>query len=364
MDDPRNVRSQGVDPPFATGPSSALKLRGGRWLWALTTLLFAIALLVGIGGAMAGWAGTVHALGSLSPTLVLAGLVLTLLHLLLRAARWHWLLLLRGHRLPVWQQLRIYLAGLALSSTPGKVGESWRSLLLLPHGVRVSTSLGSWVADRGSDVIGLALLGALGGVLSGGRSMALEAVAGLGAVLSMAAAALLRRPAVQDALATRADPGRGLGTAPRRWLGRLRMADLLAPVLAWARLWTPRRAACMVLVAMGAYALQAGILWLHAASFAPQLDGWSCARVFAVAVLIGAASMMPGGLGATDTALVVQLHALGLDLSQAVAVTLVTRASTLGFAWVLGVGALASWSLANRYVRHAHKEALMEPRIP
>ena len=330
----------------------------------MTAFVVAVIVLVGVGAAVAGWTATVQVLRGLAPVAVLTGLGLTLVHLLLRAARWHWLLVVQGHHLPFPQQLRIYLAGLALSSTPGKVGETWRSVLLLAHGVRIPTSLGSLVADRGSDVIGLALLGAIGGWLGGGRSLALEAVAVLGLVGSLGVAAVFRRRGAGATPPSPLEPMRRQGAARPAWPWRLRAADLLAPVQAWARLWTLQRSLVLVVVAMAAYGLPASLLWVPASSFAVQLDWWHCALAFAVAVLLGAASLIPGGLGATDTALVVQLHALGLDLSQAVAVTVVTRASTLGFAWLLGVGALASWTVAHSSVHDGHNDAQAEPRNP
>ena len=64
--------------------------------------------------------------------------------------------------------------------------------------------------------------------------------------------------------------------------------------------------------------------------------------VYAAGILIGALSFIPGGLGSTEAAMVVMLSVLGLDLSTALAATIVCRVATLWFAVALGFSAFAS----------------------
>ena len=65
--------------------------------------------------------------------------------------------------------------------------------------------------------------------------------------------------------------------------------------------------------------------------------------IFSSATLIGAATLVPGGLGAMDSALVLQLQSRGVGLPEALAVALAARASTLWLSWLIGLGALLSF---------------------
>ena len=63
---------------------------------------------------------------------------------LLRFVRWQYFLRRVDRRLPSRLHLAYYLAGFALTTTPGKAGETIRSVLLRPHGVPYPTSLASF----------------------------------------------------------------------------------------------------------------------------------------------------------------------------------------------------------------------------
>lgn len=58
--------------------------------------------------------------------------------------------------------------------------------------------------------------------------------------------------------------------------------------------------------------------------------------IYAIAVLAGALSFLPGGLGGTEAVMGVLLIAFGADSATAVAITLLCRIATLWFAVALG----------------------------
>jgi uncharacterized protein (TIRG00374 family) len=68
--------------------------------------------------------------------------------------------------------------------------------------------------------------------------------------------------------------------------------------------------------------------------------------IFASATLIGAASMIPAGLGAMEAALVYQLMAFGVGAPDAIAVAIATRVSTLWCGLLVGSIALLSFAQA------------------
>ncbi len=261
--------------------------------------------------ARIGWQGAL--LGSL---LCLAGIGI-------RFLRWQMLLRALGSVPPWRMSLRIYLAGVALSWTPGKLGETVRSALLRPLGVPVSDSLAAFLADRLSDVLGVAALGLAAAALLSGAAALFLTVLCAGLLLSFALAAWGRRRALPA-----------------------RMQRLAKPLLRWAAVWTPGRACGCVLAGALAYGLQALVFAGYAKAVLPELAWAACVAGFAAAIFIGAASMLPAGLGAMEATLALTLTQQGADWHDAVAITLLTRLSSL---WIpSGIGVLALLGLARR----------------
>ncbi len=305
----------------------------------LAPLLRSLAVFVGLGAlgylAAVVWAGsdaTWAAAARLDAAALVAGTVLASAGYFVRWARWRWMMRSFGHRIPMGHELRVYLSGLALTSSPAKLGETVRSVFLLRHGVRVADSLAAFFADRLADVIGVALLGALAAVWVGGRLPLLEALAALALLLPFVLRAAVRGrrwPAWMAALQQRGRAG--------RWL-----AAVAFPAASWARLWSPARLPGFAAAALLAYGLQALVFAHYVAVVALPLPVLQCVAIFASATLIGAASMVPAGLGVMEAALALQLTQAGASADAAVAVALLTRLSTLWFGLLLGALALLS----------------------
>ena len=58
--------------------------------------------------------------------------------------------------------LGVYFAGFALTTSPGRVGEILRSVLLKPHGVPPAASVAAFFAERVSDLLAILVLAAVG----------------------------------------------------------------------------------------------------------------------------------------------------------------------------------------------------------
>ena len=108
-----------------------------------------------------GWKDVSDAFLSLGVDTLILGGILSSSAYLWRFGRWEWGLRCLKNSVPRFTHFLIYISGLALTSTPGKLGETFRSALLVHQGVRLNHSLAAFLADRGSDVIGMILLGGL-----------------------------------------------------------------------------------------------------------------------------------------------------------------------------------------------------------
>ena len=225
----------------------------------------------------------------------------------------------------------IFLAGMSMSVTPGKLGEVVRSgLLSSNHGVPFARTAPFVLADRAADVFALVLLCLLGLGRVDGLGVyvaAAGALTGLG-VLVLAARRRPRRPGGR-----RADPRTGNLTP--RLEALLRSARVLT---------TASRMTTFTALSLLAWGLEclgyAAVIWAATGTW-PEL--FTCALLWSATTLIGAVSMLPGGLGATEGSLAALAPRMipGLVAETAMATTLVIRGATLWFAEVIGPRALA-----------------------
>lgn len=251
-----------------------------------------------------------------SPTGATAA-ALCLLNYLLRGLRWRLWMAHYQRPLGLLEGLRLYLAGYTFTPTPGNIGEAARGLLLAEQPLSAAQSLSIFGAERLADLLCLLLL-TLPGVwwlltlpAAAPWLPTLAATAGLGALLALAlgwryGAALLSRfiwlRQARDCLATR----------PVTWLA--------LTLLAWAA--------------------QGLAVWLLCRDSGLALDPALATGFYALAMVGGALSMLPAGLGGTEALLTGLLVAHGAALGTAVGVTVLARLLTLWLAVALGALAL------------------------
>lgn len=308
-------------------------LRTARLLpWLIAFVLAGASLYLGA-MAWSGWHIVVQAFARLGGGVLLAGAVLACLSYLPRFWRWHLALHVLGEKVAAGFNLRVYLSGLALTTSPGKVGETLRSVLLAARGVAVRRSLACFLADRLADVLGVCLLGAVAGWL-------------LGHVFNVAAAGLLlvalggfglrtvvRRPTLTQ---------RWLARAPRRLHSSSRLAG--GALDDWALLWQPARVLAFSLLGSLAYGMQSAVFAWFCARMGIVISPARAIEIFVNATLFGAASMVPGGLGTMEASLVLQLAEEGVPQADAISVAIATRVATLWTAIAVGLACLASLS--------------------
>jgi uncharacterized membrane protein YbhN (UPF0104 family) len=280
-----------------------------------------------------GWQDTAGALSALGPVTMLMGAGLASSSYLWRFWRWEISLRHFGYALPRAPHLAVYLSGLALTATPGKSGETFRSALLLQQGVRVPHSLAAFVVDRATDVLGMCLLG-FGSAWLVGQQHAWAWGAAFAAMLlgSRLFAGLLLHP--------RAGACWDWLLQGRRWWA-LKSGQVIFE--SWASLWRLPSVTAFSVLAMLAYGTQALVFAWFCHVARTGLPAPLCVLIFVQATLFGAASMVPGGLGAMEAALVIQMSERGVDDAVAVSLAIAIRLVTLWFGMALGTLGLL-WS--------------------
>lgn len=304
---------------------------------ALSVVVFAagMATIAAVAGGSRVWG---H-LAKLDAPLVAALLGLSLVNYALRSVRWHAYSRHLGMDVAFRQSVLYYVAGFALTTTPGKIGEALRLWLMeRSNGYGYDRTVPILVADRTSDMgsVGILLLVGLAGVSSQPWLLAAGAVAVSGMAL------LVLRPR------TIIDMVDGGFRLVRRWprlFGRLRGATRRT-----AALFTPRIFAATLALAVGGWLAECLAFALVLDAFGAGVDLHGAILIFTAGMLVGALTFLPGGIGGTEATMLALLSGYGVGLDVAVPATMVIRVTTLWFAVALGFSVMPS---ALRMARRA-----------
>ena len=243
-----------------------------------------------------------------------------------RFLRWQWLLRRAGCRVPAGPALLAYLSGFAFTATPGKVGELVRMRYFASYGVPHWKVLAAFVYERACDLVVVLLLATL--AFHDPRLFAL-ATAFVGGIVAIVLLFALR-PAVLTHAQVRSR------RAGHRRLARL--ARFLRNGLAGCRLWLrPADLGISVTLALVAWGTTSLALVYLARSMGLALPVLSGLGIYPLAMLVGAASMLPGGVGTTEAVIVAMLAARGVPWQAAAVVALGARLATLWFAMAAGL---------------------------
>lgn len=264
-----------------------------------------------------------------------AALGLALGNYALRFLKWQYYLARLGvHDVPWVESLTIYLAGFALSVTPAKAGEVFKSALLLSaRGVPVARTAPIVVADRLSDLISLILIAIVGSFwFEGGRLPAIAA-----SVMVAALLVFVFVPRIGELV---------IGIMEGFPVGRAIAPKARQAYVALRLLAGPSALLLPTALSLVAWGLECVALWVvcvgleHAVSMAVGFFTYS------VATIAGAVMMLPGGVGGTEAtmeALLLQLSQPRMPQGVAAAATLVVRFATLWFAVIVGGIALVAF---------------------
>jgi uncharacterized protein (TIRG00374 family) len=301
-----------------------------RYFFPGLVAVFAIACLYGIRGDLA------HL--SLAPLLrswdlVLLAVLCSLLNYGFRIVRWQRYLARLGWRLPLRFVGLTYIAGFAFTVSPGKVGEMARARYYSRLGVSLPNVAGAFFVERLMDVMAMLVLAALLATAAPRYHAVMWSAGGMVVVVLMALSLTPWEGIAHWFEGTRHFP---------RAITRL--ATGAARALSAARtLLSPGALLYGFLLGLLAWGLEGvGFFVLGSMFPAGNLTVSSGAGIYAVAVLVGAVSFLPGGLGGTEAVMTALLATHGFTVADALLVTLVCRIVTLWLAVLIGLAAVIS----------------------
>lgn len=252
----------------------------------------------------------------------------------LRALRWLFLLAAFGHSVPTLEGILAYVAGFALTASPGKAGELVRIRYFGRYGVPASHVVATFVLERALDLVALLVFASLLVGNAAGLSLAFIFVS----LVLAAVAATARWPRIRYRIQLML---RRLGLCLiARWV-----RIVLSGVEQTARFLSARWLIPGVVLGLIAWGVQCIGYALTFSALGITLPWWVMFAIPPATILIGAASMLPGGIGTTEVATVVLLAHFGIALDIAILASIALRLGSIWFATLLGLAAMAWFEL-------------------
>lgn len=303
--------------------STGLNLSGWRYRAVILSVVFSAVGYLGF-SLWGGWQSVSEAMLKVGVGGIVIALCMSSLNYALRFTRWQSYLRAVGHSVPSRPSLHIYLAGFALTTTPGKAGEALRGVLLKPWGVPYPRSFAVFVSERLSDLFAIVLLSLLG--LSLYPDAMPMIVLGIALILA-SFVVLSQRRLIEWALHWIAERQGKLMVVARH---------LLHVLLEAQRCHRPGLLITATLLSLLAWGAEAVAFYWILQWMGADIPLVFAVFVYAVAMLAGAISFMPGGLGSAEAVMVGLLVLKGMPSADAIAATVLIRLATLWFAVAVG----------------------------
>lgn len=278
--------------------------------------------------AMLVWADSKNQVLSLLPRLAHAIPVLmgiSLCSYCFRYLRWRWLLRRSGYPVAWAYGFISYIAGFAFTATPGKVGELIRIRYFTKVGVPQDISFGAFVYERALDLIVVLVLASL--------AISRKDLLVIAIIFVLIFISLLVIIASNSRLLTHVSTV----FKGRSWFRLEKIAFTIRDGLLSCRSWfTPLDLAVSIGLGLAAWGITSyAFMWLLE-DLGISISSLSTFSIYPLAMLAGAASMLPGGVGSTELTIVILLGFYGVASTTAVLAAVGIRFATIWFSVLAG----------------------------
>ena len=300
------------------------KNQGLKWQWHAMFISIVITVVIYVALSLyAGWHDISKILMQIGWWGLMIALILSLLNYFLRFIRWQYYLYYLGYSIAYGVSWRIYLSGFALTTTPGKAGEMVRSIFLTQKGIPASVSVAAFISERLSDLIAIVLISCIG--LLAYPSMRIPILISI--ILILICWAGLMYPPITQLLCQIAQRQTNVfGKLLEKIIGILTQIKKCHNI----KILSLTTILSVVAWSMEAWAFYWLLYWCDV-----NVNYQFAFFVYAVSMLVGALSFLPGGLGGAEATMISLLVYHGVDTHTALAITLFIRLTTLWFAVVL-----------------------------
>jgi uncharacterized protein (TIRG00374 family) len=253
-------------------------------------------------------------------------LALVVIGWLLRGWRFYYYLRQIGAGVPLTYSIKAFLAGFALTGTPAKVGEAVKGVFLKDdYGIPVTRVVGIVMVERLMDLWGVLILGSFSLLLfSGWRALFLLCAAAVVAGGVFICMERLYRPVLE-------------------WFARFSFLSwislkVLKILLTGRDLMTPRIFLVGLVVSTAAWGMESFSLYLILDGLRLPSTLLEANFVYCFSTIVGALSMLPGGIGGTEAGMIGLLGVMGISYTNSLPAVILIRLCTLWMAVLVGIG--------------------------
>lgn len=276
-----------------------------------------------------GWENVVNAIQQVGVLGILTALALSLFNLGMRFLRWQYFLRVLGYPIPWQSSLRIYIAGFALTTTPGKTGEALRGVFLKDHGVPFRKTFGAFLSERTSDLLAVSILASTGlWIYPKMRPILLLVAVMLGFLFfAIHRDSWIRR---LEKIFKK--------IAPKKFIPTIDF--FLETIFSFRICFTAKVLSTTLIFGLLAWSAEALALLFILHLLGQDISMISALFTYGFSLVIGGITLLPGGLGGAELTMLQLLIHQHIPSALAVAATLVIRLTSLWFSVFLGILAL------------------------
>lgn len=249
-------------------------------------------------------------------------LILVIIAYIVRFLKWSLFLKSVGVHLKLKDNLFVFFSGMGMIITPAKVGEIWKGWLIKDiNGESLSKTVPVVITDRVTDVIGLVILSLLGILYYKDGIYILAALILIFAGFFVA----VRSEKISSRIISMLENRAGKYSK-----------DIKTMHSTFLQLISPKNIVGLSFLSAFAWFFECLALYFVIMGFGQSIGVILSTFVFSFATLIGAISMIPGGLGVAEATISGMLQYFGLTSADSVGAMLIIRFGTLWFGAILG----------------------------
>ena len=249
-------------------------------------------------------------------------LILVTLAYFVRFIKWNFFLRNVDVHLPLKENLFVFFSGLSMTITPAKAGEIWKGWLIREiNGENLSKTVPVVIVDRVTDVIGLIIL-SLTGILYYKSGIYVLVIL---LILFAAFIVAIKSETISNRLISILETRAGRYSGDIKDMHKTFKKSLASKYLVG-----------MSLIAVVAWFLECLSIYFVIQGFGQSISLVLSVFLYSFASIVGAISLIPGGLGVAEATLSGLLVVFGFSSSIAVGAALIIRLGTLWYGAILG----------------------------
>lgn len=245
-----------------------------------------------------------------------------------RFLKWQYYLNILNVKLHKVDSLSIFMSGLIMSVTPGKLGELLKSYLVKQvNGTSISQTAPIVIAERATDFLSLTILALVGAYFYDyGKNVILI----IGIIMIVCLIIISNKYLFNKLLSIFSN----IGFVARHTI------KIKTAYVSSSKLLSLLPLAYMTALSIVSWGFECFGYYLILTNFEISIDVFWSFFSYSFATIVGALSMMPGGLGVTEGSLTLMLVQKGLSEHSAFTATFIIRVVTLWFAVLVGAVSL------------------------